>query len=210
MAPTQKKQKRVDQYAARAITPTFRAAFPHVFKAQAPKGTDKLKYSVTMLFPKDADLTCTTLPNGEGAVQKLKLQTLIKNAKLNMYGSEENWPDDIQSPVTDGDDPKHADKQGYKGHWVIKATCSEDQKPSVVARDGTPIIDQADFYPGCYARAYVYARVWEYMGKTGVQFILDHVQKVKDGPSFGGKKPVEQVFGPMAGVEEELDEEMIF
>lgn len=188
------KKKKVNRDLCRVLTPEFRVSYPHVFKPQAPKATDKKKYSVTMLFPKTTDL---------GA-----LKEVIKQAKLASYGAKEEWPDDLQSPVTDGDNPKHADKEGYKGHWVIKASSNEDQKPGVVDQNVEPIINQGDFYPGCYARAHVLATTWEYMGKQGVMFILDGVQKTKDGKPFGGKKPIDQMFSPIGtGTSDDTDNE---
>lgn len=187
-------KKKINRDKCRVLTPEFRVSYPHVFKAQAPKDTDKKKYSVTMLFPKDSDLG--------------PLKEVIKQAKLATFGAKENWPDDLQSPVTDGDLPKHADKEGYKGHWVIKASSNEDQKPGVVDEDVQPIIDTSKFYAGCYARAYVLATTWEYMGKQGVMFILDHVQKLRDGKAFGGKKPADQVFTPVGtGKSEDFGDE---
>lgn len=189
----------------RMITPEFRVSYPHVFKAQAPKPTDKPKYSVTMLFPKGVKLVGSYL-GGE----PVTLQKVMDLAKVAKFGPKENWPDDLESPVTDGDDAKHATKEGYKNHWIIKATTSEENRPGVVDENGIPITDQSKFYAGCFARAYVYAYVWEYMGKQGVGFILDHVQKTKDGKSFGGKKPVDQVFTPVnsgAPDEDETEEQ---
>lgn len=177
----------------RLITPEFRVSFPHVFKPQAPKPTDKPKYSITMLYPKTSDLTGLA----PDRVTKRSLKEVLSNAKNAEFGSKENWPSDLESPVIDGDLPKYADKEGYKGHWVIKATSNEDSKPGLVDSRMMPITVQSDFYPGCYARAFVYARVWEYMGKKGVQFIVDHIQKTRDGDSFGGKKAVDQVFAPI-------------
>ncbi len=195
-----KQTKGTQGLTTRMITPEFRLSFPHLFKAQAPKPTDKPKFSVTMLYPKGTDMMGCTLATDSTPSVPISLKQVILNAKLSEWGSKENWPDDLQSPVRDGDDPKfHKDgeKPGYKGHWVIKATSNAESRPGVVDSTGTPITEPADIYPGCYCRAYVYARVWEYMGKEGVQFILDHVQKTRDGKSFGGKKPVEQVFGPI-------------
>jgi len=167
----------------RILTPEFRVSYPHMFKPSSIKGSAP-KYSVTMLFPKNGDLKA--------------LQAAIKAAKVAQFGpNKEQWPN-IESPVTDGDNPKFADKDGYKGHWAIKAISSEDQKPGLVDQNVQPILEQSKFYPGCYGRAYVFARVWEFGGKYGVHFILDHVQKTRDGKSFGGKKPVEQVFTPIA------------
>lgn len=202
MAIQKKAKAKSDKDLCRLITPEFRVSYPHLFKAQAPKPTDKPKFSVTMLYPKTSDLMGQS-PSGEPR----SIKAVIKNAKLAEFGGKENWPEDLESPVIDGDDAKYAEKAGYAGHWVIKATTSEDQRPSVVDADMTPIADAADVYPGCYARAYVYAYVWEYMGRQGVGFILDHVQKLRDGKSFGGKKPVEQVFSPVAVAAEETEDD---
>lgn len=197
---TPKNKPKANKDLSRVLTPEFRVSYPHVFKAQAIKPTDKPKFSVTMLFPKNADLSA--------------LKEAMRQAKIAQFGPKENWPDDLESPVVDGDNPKHADKEGYKGHWVIKASTNEDQRPGVVDENVQPIVDQAKFYPGCYARAYIYAYVWEYMGKQGVGFILDHVQKLRDGKSFGGKKPADQVFSPVgtgdSGDFEDDTEEMDF
>lgn len=187
------KKAKADKDKMRFITPVFRVSYPHLFK---PQGDDegKKKYSITMLFPKDTDLT--------------DIKRAMKNAKIAEFGPDKDeWPDKLRSPVTDGDDESNDEREGYKGHWVIKATSVEQSKPGLVDKDGEPILNASDFYPGCYARAYIFARVWTYMGKQGVQFILDHVQKVKDGKSFGGKKPIDQVFGPM---DEEGDDDADF
>lgn len=176
----------------RLVTPEFRVSYPHVFKPQAAKQGDRLKYSITMLFPKNSDLT--------------KLKEAIKQAKIAEFGPKENWPKDLESPVSDGDDPKNADKEGYKGHWIVKASSNEDQRPGVVDAQVQPILDQSKFYPGCYAQAYVYAYAWFYPDrlkpmKRGIGFILDHVQKLRDGKSFASKKSAEDVFAPVASAE---------
>lgn len=187
-----------DKDLCRIITPRFRVSYPHVFKAQAPKD-GKPKFSITMLFPKDSDLTGLA-PDGKPRT----LKEAIRNAKTNAFGEKSNWPKGLESPVVDGDDERFEGKDGYKGHWVIKASTSEDQRPTVVDKNMAAIVDPADLYPGCYARANIFAYVWEFMGRKGVGFILDHVQKLKDGKSFGGKKPVDQVFAP---IEDEDDNE---
>lgn len=216
---TGKSGAKSDKDLCRLITPKFRVSYPHVFKAQSPKPGDKPKFSVTMLFPKDSELMGQTV---DGRPRGLK--EVIKNAKIAEFGPKENWPDDLESPVNDGDVPDNQGtiKEGYADHWVIKASTGEDQRPGVVDEEGVPITgeDAAKFYPGCYARAYVYAYVWFYPNrqkpmKKGVGFILDHVQKMGDGKSFGGKKPVDQVFGPVGGAgraaqEEDGDDEQDF
>lgn len=179
-----KKVSKEAQEKCRILTPEFRVSYPHIFKPQSIKPTDPPKYSVTMLFPKDSDLSI--------------IKEAMRQAKIAAFGPKKSdWPDDLESPVNDGDDGQYADKQGYAGHWAIKASSNEDNKPGLVNKDVEEIMSQAEFYAGCYARAYVFARVWEYGKKQGIHFILDHVQKTRDGKSFGGKKPASQVFAPI-------------
>lgn len=191
MAKNQKASKS-DKEACRVLTPEFRVSYPHVFKPQGMqnKKDSAKKYSITMLFPKDADLS--TIKNA------------MKQAKIQKYGADPKaWPKGLESPVTDGDSPKNADKEGYAGHWAIKASSSEDQKPGVVDQNVEPIIDQASFYPGCFARASLLAYIWDNEFGQGVGFILDHVQKMRDGKSFGGKPQADQVFTPVGTGDEE-------
>lgn len=196
-----------DKEKCRTLTPEFRASFPHLFKAQAMPGTNNApKYSITMLFPKDTDMK--------------GILAVIREAKTAKWGpNKDSWPKTIKSPIQDGDgeagfsNKTQQPLEGYAGHWIIKASTGEDQRPGVVDENVKPILDAAKFYPGCYARAYVYAYVWEFpkgSGKWGVGFILDHVQKLRDGKSFGGKKAAGDVFQPVnAGMtmEDEIESE---
>lgn len=196
MGKAEKNEKRDE---CRILTPEFRLSYPALFKPSGMKGAVP-KFSVTMLFKKTADLSSVKLA--------------MKHAKINEFGpNKEEWPDDLASPVVDGDDPKHTDKEGYAGHWVIKATSNESQRPGVVDYpDCEPIIEQSEVYPGCYCRAQVFARVWEFpqgSGRYGIQFILDHVQKMKEGKPFGGKKSAKEAFAPhgAAATEEESEDD---
>lgn len=164
------------------VTPKFRVSYPHVFKAQSMEDGGKKKFSVTMLFDKDEDLTL--------------IKEAIKNAKIAEFGpNKADWPKNLESPVNDGDDEKYEDKEGYAGHYIIKASTNEDQRPGVFDEDLSPITDASNFYPGCYARAQVYAYVWTFGKKQGVGFILDNVQKLEDGESFSSRMSAEEAFG---------------
>lgn len=178
---TQAKKKKKDGISL--LTPTFRVSYPHVFKPQAMKGGDP-KYSIVMLFDKTHDIS--------------ELQEAIKQVKVDRWGADKDeWPEFKHPVVVNGDKPKHADKEGYKGHWAIKASTGEDRKPGVVDEDVQPIVDPSKFYAGCYARAQVYVTTYDNEFGAGVRIVLDHVQKVDDGKSFGGKKPADQVFTPV-------------
>ncbi len=138
------------------ISPVFRLSHPHLFKAQAPNQRDTPKFQATMLLEKGTDLMGCTLATPEVPSVKISLKQLIDNAKIKKFGPKDKWPKTLKSPVKDGDDPavhttkKGEIKEGYKGHWAIKMTASEDQRPGVVDVQGTPITNPSDIYPGCY------------------------------------------------------------
>lgn len=194
MAKAQK-QSKSEKEACRVVTGEFRVSYPHVFKPQGMQGKKDAakKYSITMLFPKNADLS--------------GIKNAMKQAKIQKFGADpKNWPKGLESPVTDGDSPKNADKEGYAGHWAIKASSSEDQKPTVVDQNVEPILNQGDFYPGCFARASILAYIWDNEFGKGVGFILDHVQKMREGKSFAGKPTAAEVFSPVSTGEEESED----
>lgn len=192
MAKTEKADKAMLDK-CRIITPVFRASYPHVFKAAQVNGKGEPKYSITMLFKKSQDIS---------AIRKA-----IKYAKIAKFGPDESdWPEELDNPIKDGDGKKFRDKEGYKGHWVIKAISNEASKPGVVDVDPeVPLTSASDFYPGVFARAQVFARCWEFSGKEGIHFILDHVQKVRDGKNLSGKKAASEVFTPITADEDEDD-----
>lgn len=175
-----KKNKIVEEQ--RLVTPLFRAAFVNLFKPTQVQGKGDAKYSIVMLFPKDSDMH--------------PIKKAIRAAKIQAFGTnKDKWPE-IASPVRDGDEPSKTGQvyEGFAGHWAVRATSNENSKPGVFDEDVQPITEVSQFYPGCYAVAYCFAYVWEYNGEHGVSFILDHVQKQRDGKPFGGKKPGQTVF----------------
>lgn len=164
--------------AQRIVTPEFRAAFVHVHKVQEYLG--KKSYSIVMLVSKKKDIS--------------KYKLAIEMAIRNQWPKKSERPTELINPILDGDSAKFEKYQGYKGHWAIKASTGEDYKPEVIGEDGEEIISPSDFYPGCYARAEVYARAFDVGDNQGVHFILNSVMKTKDGTPFGGKKAAKDVF----------------
>jgi hypothetical protein len=169
----------------RVITPVFRVSYPSVFKASKFGDQDE-KFSVTMLFPKDADL------------KQMKAAYLF--AAEEKFGKDKDqWPEGFRSPFRDGD--KKKDKEGYQGCIFVKA--SSKQPPGLVDQSREPILSEKDFYAGCYARAEVIAFAYKNKG-VGVSFSLMNIQKIKDGKAFSGRKEAKDVFD---SVEKDSDDE---
>lgn len=185
--------KKDDKKSMGFVTPKFRVSYPYLFQPQKdkddPEGAGK--YSITMMFPKETDLT--------------DLKKSLHAAKVAAFGpNKEKWPKKLESPVRDGDSVEFEDKPEFQGCWIVKATANAKfGKPSLVGtkrdieKKLIPLGDQSEFYAGCYARAFIFPNVWEFMKKRGVSFILDHVQKLDDGPALGGRKNVNEIFDPI-------------
>jgi len=171
----------------KVLTPKFRASYPNVFKAVSNKLSKKMEYSVVALFPKGADLS--------------GLKKAAKDACIEKWGADETkWPKNLESPFKDqGDRAKDGVlPQGYE-KGAIYMNLKNKNKPGVVDQNVQPIIDESEFYPGCWAIASVNCFAWDYEGvKFGVSFGLNNIQKVKDGEPFSGRTKAEDDFAPVA------------
>lgn len=160
------------------LTPEFRLGFPALATPQSVGGGEP-KFSITMLFPKDADISA--------------LKLLAKAAATEKWG--ENLPADLQLPWGDGDTKEW---EGFPGNTFIR--CASQYQPGMVDANLQEIINPVkDLYGGCYCRAQVNAYAWTYMAKNGVSFGLQNVQKLKDGDSFSGRQNASDVFGTVPG-----------
>ena len=156
------------------VTPKFRVSFPHLFEAKGAivngKETEP-RFSLTMLFKKDTDLS--------------KLKAAVKKACIEKWGDDETeWPDNLMLPWRDGDEEEKFD--GYKGH--ISAKADSKKQPGVVDKNKDDIFDKNEVYAGCFCRASVSVSAYALPGKrgaAGVKFYLQSVQKLDEGPRFG-------------------------
>ena len=176
------------------MTPEFRVSFPAVFKPRVPQNDDGSpgtpKYGVTMLFAKDADLS--------------KLKAAAQEAVKEKWGDKP--PKNLRSPFRDQGD---RELEGYvEGCVFINA--SSLQKPGLVDRQRQDIIDETEFYAGCYARATVRAFAYEKKGNKGVAFGLNNVQKLRDGDPLGGRTRAQDDFADDLPPDEGADSGSIF
>ena len=166
---------------SRVTTPEFTASFPQLFEASGFEGQDP-KFSITMLFDKDEDLS--------------KLKAACDAAVAKKWGSD--VPAGIQFPMKDGDgklDSKGEQRPEYKGKKFAIAKAKQADQPKVVDNELNPILDKTVVYGGCKMRAAVSAYAWEFAGKRGVSLYLGNVQRTGDGEAFGTTSSVESDFG---------------
>lgn len=191
--------QKMDIQEKKVITPKFRVSFPNVFKAKSFKDQEA-KYSTVMLFSKKTDLSA--------------MKKAAENAAIEKWGPKDQWPKKkvikkdksvkyvslIKMPFRDGD-IERADKEGYEGHIFVNA--SSKKQPGLVDEDRQAIINEEDFYAGCYARAELIAFAYDNSGNMGVSFSLQNIQKMGDGEAFSGRRNAEDVFDT---VEKESDD----
>lgn len=181
----------------RLTTPVFRASFPQVFQAKAVVAGQEPKFSIAMLFPKVfTEEYCAQFkvtPASQLALLN-NLKAAVNNAAVGKWGPDKaKWPKGLKSPWHDGTEK---DYDGYDAS-VIYCSASSKIKPGVVDAKMQPIIEQNDFYGGCYAHATLTVFAYDNVTK-GVGFGLRNIQKVRDGEPFGGgSSKVEDDFAPI-------------
>lgn len=173
------------------LTPEFRVSYPKVFKAERNDLNGQDEYSVVALFPLGADLS--------------KLKAAVKAAAEKKWGADpKKWPKNIRSPFRDQGEREKEDDDGnkYMPDGYVKGAVFVNfkslKRPGLVNAKCEDIIDETDFYGGCYARAQVNANAYDKKGNAGVSLHLNHIQKLRDGQSFGaGTRNPSDVFSPV-------------
>jgi len=175
-------------------TPKFRVSYPKVFKPELNKLSGKTEYSVVALFKKGQDLSVLKKAAEEVLIEKLG-------------ADKTKWPKNLKSPFRDQTD---REKDGVlpAGHeaGAIFMNIKSQQKPGVVNEDVQPIMDEADFYAGCYAHATTRPYYYDQAGNRGIAFGLQNIQKLSDGePLGGGRTSATSEFTPVENTSTEAD-----
>jgi hypothetical protein len=74
----------------------------------------------------------------------------------------------------------------------------------LVDKNRQPIIDQEELYSGCYGHASITFFAFNTSGNKGVACGLNHLMKVKDGESLGGRSTAENDFADLEIEDEDL------
>lgn len=167
------------------ITPYFRASYPNLSKPRRNDLSGKDEYSLVALFKKGEDLSALVRAVQECAEEK--------------WGKDKSkWPKGgkIRSPFRDQAE-RVKDGELPPGHeaGAIFINLRSNRRPGLVDQNREDILNEEDFYGGCYARAAIRPYAYEVKGNAGVAFGLQHVQKVRDGEPFGNITKPQDEFG---------------
>ena len=166
----------------KVITGKVRASYAHVFTPEAiEEGSDK-KYSLCLLIPKSDKKTLDAV--------KKAIEAAKEAGKATKFAGK--IPANLKLPLRDGDFER-PELEEYQGHWFVNATSKT--KPGVVDKDLNPILDQDEFYSGCFCRASISFFAFNTSGNKGIACGLNNVQKLADGPALGGRASAEADFG---------------
>ena len=164
------------------LTPKFRARWTNLVKPD-----DKGKFSIVMLFPKDANLK--------------PLKDMVIACIKGEWGDKFS-PKVLTLPFKDGNEKINAETGEVFEEYVDTTWASANTKfqPTVLdATKGKKPIPTAELeaavYDGCYCIAQVAAYAWEHKDdksgkviKRGVSFQLENLLKYADGDPIGGGK----------------------
>lgn len=187
------------------LTGKFRVSYPNVFKPRKNELSGKDEYSILALFPPGADLK--------------KLQDAAQAACIEKWGADKSkWPKDPATGQTDIRSPfrKHEEKryENDAGNLVFPSgmeaggifmNFKSTRQPGLIDGQKNDIINESEFYPGCFARASVNALAYGGPGtkfKAGVSFWLQNLQKVAEGDALGSKTKATDDFDAIEGAGE--------
>lgn len=179
-------------------TGTVRLSYVHLFEPYAQDGDSEEKYSCVILIPKTDKKTL-------GAIDKA-IKAAAEQGKNSKFDG--SIPKNLQITLHDGDEEGDLEKNPeYEGHMFM--SISSKTKPGMVDKEVEPITDSTELYSGVFARVSMNAFPYNYKGKKGVSFGLNHVQKVKDGDYLGGRSRAEDDFEPIEEEDGDDDEDML-
>ena len=179
---------KIDVSDLKIITPVGIACFVHVFEPHAFEGGES-NFSLILCFPEGTDLTELKETCKKGALRKFGDMEVLK--RMSKAGK-------LRMPWRDGSE--YAD---YGDPFVPGATfitLKSRKSPGIVGPNAKPLMDQADFYGGCKARASCVVWPYDSMGNQGCSLLLNNVQKTADGTKLSGIANAEDEFDAVVPV----------
>lgn len=158
----------------KVVTKKVRFSYANVWKPTAVEEGQEPKYNITVLIPKTDTVTLEKIEKAiETEYNILKMGNGNKDLK--------KW----HNPLKDGDE-EYPEDENYHGMMFIRA--ASKNKPGIVDKDAEPIMEQDEFYSGCWGRISLNFFNFKVPTNTGVGAGLNHVQKLEDGEHLGGAR----------------------
>lgn len=176
----------------KVITGLVRFSYLHVWEPkEMEEGGDK-KYSASLIIPKSDKKSLDMI--------RKAIEAAKENGKARFGGK---IPSSLKTPLRDGDVDR-PDDEAYADSFFL--TANAKTKPGVVDKNCKPILDQDEVYSGCYGHASVTFFAFNTNGNKGIACGLNHLMKIKDGESLGGRSTAENDFAGFKPVLEADDD----
>jgi hypothetical protein len=173
------------------ILQNVKFSYVKVWEADATPSGD-MKYGVCLMIEKTNKATLAEYQQGIAqAVEKGIEKGKITKAKVKS----------LRMPLRDGDKEFEDGEKGaeYKGFFFMNSGRAEKKgAPGVVGPDANPIMDQDEFYSGCWGHADVNFFAYDTGGNRGIGVGLNNVMKTKDDERLDGKQKAEDAFAGFA------------
>ena len=163
----------------KVITGKVRFSYANVWQPKSINGGDE-KYSVSLIIPKKDKQTIAEI---QAAIELAKKEGATK------FGGK--VPASLKLPLRDGDVDR-SDDEAYKDCYFVNANSKD--RPGIVDQNVKPLLDQSEFYSGCYGRASITFYAFNQNGNKGIACGLQNLQKLADGEQLGGRSRAEDDF----------------
>lgn len=173
----------------KVVTGLVRFSYANVWEPRGDEG-DRKKYSVSLVIPKKDKKTVEAINKAIEAAKQEGKSKFCGKIPLN-----------LKLPLRDGDIDRENDEV-YKDSYFVNA--NSYQQPGIVDAKVKPILEQSEFYSGCYGRASIVFYAYDSNGNKGIACSLQNLQKLKDGEPLGGKSNPEEDFEAVEDEEEDL------
>lgn len=181
----------------KVVTGLVRLSYANIWEAKSINGGTP-KYSTSIIIPKSDTVTLQRI---NGAIQ-----TAYEEGEGKLKGNGKTVPalSVLKTPLRDGD-TERPDDEAYANSYFINANSTT--APGVVDIHRQEIIDRSEIYSGVYARVSLSFYAFNSNGNRGIACGLQNVQKIKDGPSLGGRTKAEDDFDDGFSVSDFNDDE---
>lgn len=163
----------------KVVTGKVRFSYANVWEPKSINDGDA-KYSVSLIIPKSDKKTIAEVL---AAIEQAKRDGAAK------FGGK--IPANLKLPLRDGDADR-PDDEAYRNSYFLNANSRE--RPNIVDRAVKPILDQGEFYSGCYGRASLTFYAFNQNGNRGIACGLQNLQKLEDGEPLSGRSRPEDDF----------------
>ena len=174
------------------ITGIVRTSYAKVWEA-APDLSGNLKFSICLMIPKE-DIKAVAEINEaiQGAITKgIEKGRFSKSAVKH-----------LKLPLRDGDAEIADGKRTAEYANMFFINCSSTKAPGIVNMYAKPIMEQEDFYSGCWCRADINFFPFSSAGNKGIGVGLNNLMKVKDDDRLDGRQTANKAFAEFTSDDE--------